>query len=73
MGTVYKETYTQRLPADAGLITRKGERLARWKDRNGRRRTAPAALYTESPGKGRALGFLDRTGSVRSDSCTTVG
>lgn len=43
MGTVYKETYTQRLPADAGLITRKGERLARWKDRNGRRRTAPAA------------------------------
>ena len=40
MGTVYKETYTKPMPADAEIITRKGERLARWKDRNGKRRTA---------------------------------
>ena len=41
MGTVYRETYTRSLPADAGIITRKGDRLARWTDRNGKKRTAP--------------------------------
>jgi hypothetical protein len=42
MGTVYNETYTKPLPADAEIITRKGDLLARWKDRNGKRRTALA-------------------------------
>ncbi len=41
MGAVYKKTVTRPLPAGAEIIERKGERLARWKDRRGRTRTAP--------------------------------
>ncbi len=40
MGTVFKKTVTKPLPAGAEVFTRKGERLARWKDRKGRTRTA---------------------------------
>ncbi len=40
MATVYKKTYTKPLPDDAELFTRKGERVARWKDAKGKRRTA---------------------------------
>jgi len=41
MATVYRKTYTKPLPADAEIITRRGERLARWKDAKGKTRTAP--------------------------------
>ena len=44
MGTVFKKTYTKALPADADLITRKGERLARWKDAKGKTRTVPTTI-----------------------------
>jgi len=37
MGTVYRETYTKPLPAQAEVFTRKGERFARWTDRAGRK------------------------------------
>ncbi len=40
MGTVYRETYTKPLPANAEQFTRKGERFARWHDSKGRKRTA---------------------------------
>ncbi len=30
MGTVYKETFTKPLPAEAKIIVRKGQRLAQW-------------------------------------------
>ncbi|MGH7192264.1 MAG: tyrosine-type recombinase/integrase, partial [Candidatus Saccharimonadales bacterium] len=39
MGTVYRKTVTRPLPTAAEIITRKGERLARWK-RNGKTRMA---------------------------------
>ena len=40
MGTVFKKMFTKPLPARAEIFVRKGERLARWKDRGGKRRTA---------------------------------
>ena len=44
MGTVYRKTATTSLPDGAEIMTRKGERLARWKDRKGRARTTLARL-----------------------------
>jgi hypothetical protein len=41
VGSVFKKTYTKPLPAGAELLTRKGQRFARWKDKKGRTRTAP--------------------------------
>jgi len=40
MGTVYRETYTKPLPAEAEVFTRKGDRFARWRDGRGRKHTA---------------------------------
>ncbi len=47
MGTVFKKTVTKALPAGAEIFTRKGERLARWKDRKGKTRTAPLTTGTD--------------------------
>ena len=41
MGSVFKKAVTRPLPPGAEIITRKGERLARWRDAKGRLRTAP--------------------------------
>ena len=42
MACVKRETYTRPLPEDAEIITRKGQRLAKWTDkRTGKARTAP--------------------------------
>jgi integrase len=41
MGSVFRKTFTKPLPAGAETFVRKGERLARWKDRRGKTRTAP--------------------------------
>src|SRR5262249_40524233 len=41
MGTVYRKAVTKPLPANAEVITRKGEKLARWRDAKGKTRTAP--------------------------------
>src|SRR5262245_35737516 len=57
MGTVFKKQVTRAVPAGAELFTRKGERLARWRDRQGKTRTAPVTagkgggdrIVTESP------------------------
>jgi integrase len=40
VGTVFKKTFTKPLPEGAETFVRKGERLARWKDRKGKTRTA---------------------------------
>ncbi len=48
MGTDYRKTVTRPLPAGAEIIERKGGRLARWKDRRGKTRTA--ALTTGKNG-----------------------
>ncbi len=40
MGTVFKKTFTKPLPAGTEIVTRKGERLARWKDAKGKTRMA---------------------------------
>ncbi|MGL4511527.1 MAG: hypothetical protein ACRCT8_00440 [Lacipirellulaceae bacterium] len=47
MATVYRKTYTRPLPEGAELLTRKGERLARWRDRTGTRQTG---VVVESEG-----------------------
>ncbi len=57
MGTVFRKTFTKPLPAGAEIFVRKGERFARWKDRQGKTRTAPVTtgqdgserLLLESP------------------------
>ena len=57
MGTVFKKQTTRPLPPGAEIFTRKGERFARWKARNGKSRTAPLTtgvdgadrIVTESP------------------------
>jgi hypothetical protein len=41
MSSVFRKTVTRKLPANAELFTRKGEQFARWKDRAGKRQTAP--------------------------------
>ena len=40
MGTVFRKTRTQPLPAGAELFTRGGQRFARWKPATGKTRTA---------------------------------
>jgi integrase len=40
VGTVFRKTFTKPRPAEAETFVRKGERLARWKDRRGKIRTA---------------------------------
>jgi integrase len=41
MGTIFKKSYTKPLPPAPEIITRKGTRLARWRDAKGKVRTAP--------------------------------
>ena len=41
MGSLFKKTVTRPLPPGAEIITREGERLARWRDGKGKLRTAP--------------------------------
>src|SRR4051812_8044645 len=41
MGSLFKKSVTRPLPPGAEIITRKGERLARWRDGKGKMRTAP--------------------------------
>ncbi len=41
MGTVYRKTATKPLPAGVKLVVRKGQRMAKWLDSKGKRRTAP--------------------------------
>jgi len=41
MASVYRKAVTRKLPAGAELFVRKGEQLARWKTRSGKRLTAP--------------------------------
>jgi hypothetical protein len=57
MGTVFRKQTTRTLPPGAEIIVRKRERIARWKDRKGKTRTAPLTVgqdgservVTESP------------------------
>jgi len=41
MASIFRKTATKPLPANAEIITHKGERYARWKDRKGKTSTAP--------------------------------
>ena len=43
MGSVYRKMVTKPLPKDAEIVTVKGERVARWKDRRGKTKSAPLA------------------------------
>ena len=44
MGAVYKKTYTKPLPPDVEIIERRDGRIARWKDSNGKTKTAGCGL-----------------------------
>ncbi|WP_164103222.1 hypothetical protein [Candidatus Laterigemmans baculatus] len=44
MASVFKKKTTRPLPEGAEIVTRKGERIARWKLRNGKTRTAPVTV-----------------------------
>jgi hypothetical protein len=39
MGAVYRKSVTKPLPVNSEIITRKGEKIARWRDRKGKTRT----------------------------------
>lgn len=41
MGSVFKKSYTKPMPPRAEIIVRKGQRLARWRDSQGKVQTAP--------------------------------
>jgi hypothetical protein len=53
VGTVFKKTFTKPVPAGAETFTRKGQRYATWKNRQGRKRTA--RLTAGKDGKPRIL------------------
>ncbi len=61
MGSLFKKTVTRPLPPGAEIITRQGERLARWRDGKGKMRTAP--VTTKQNGADR----------IRDESGTYVG
>jgi integrase len=44
MGSLRRKTATKPLPGNASLITKKGEQLAQWTDRRGKRKTAPTII-----------------------------
>ncbi len=44
MGSLFKKTVTRPLPPGAEIVTRHGERLARWRDGKGKMRTAPVTI-----------------------------
>ena len=44
MGSVYKETYTRSLPADAELFTKAGQQFARCKGKTGRKQVFPVTV-----------------------------
>lgn len=52
MGAVFKKTFTKPLPGNAEIVIRRGERLAAWKDRKGKRKTARVTV----PNKGKHAG-----------------
>jgi len=81
MGTVYKKRYAKPLPANATVIERRGEVIAEWTDRNGKKRTAPVTrsesgetliLLTSSTYTAK---FVDADGRVveRSTGCRDKG
>jgi integrase len=44
MGTVFKKTYTKPVPVDAEIVEKKGQRLARWRNRKGKLQSAPVTV-----------------------------
>lgn len=53
MGTAYRPTFTKPMPAGAEIVTREGQRIARWKDAKGK--TRETAVTTGTSGEPRVL------------------
>jgi integrase len=70
MGTVYKPTVTKAVPAGAESFIRRGQRFARWKDSNGKTRTAP--LTTGKDGSDRIVIESSRYVAKYRDGCGAV-
>lgn len=76
MASIFRRTYKRPIPDGAEILTRKGQRIARWKDKRGRTKSAPLAedgkqivleyrqWYIEYEGTGgrriRVKGYTDR-------------
>jgi hypothetical protein len=41
MASIFRRTYKRPIPSGAEIVTRKGQRFARWKDKRGRTKSAP--------------------------------
>ena len=41
MASIFRRTYKRPIPPSTEILTRKGKRIARWKDKRNRTRTAP--------------------------------
>jgi hypothetical protein len=76
MASIFRRTYKRPIPPGSEIVTRKGQRVARWKDKRGRTKSAPLAddgkqivleyrtWYIEYEGEGgrriRVRGYTDR-------------
>jgi integrase len=76
MGRIFKKTRKKPLPGDAEIITRRGKRLAQWRDPKGKKRTAPvsedsASIMVEAAVY--SMRFRDAAGIIkeRSTKCRT--
>jgi hypothetical protein len=43
MASIFKRSYKRPIPPGAEIVTRRGDKYARWKDRRGRTKSAPLA------------------------------
>jgi len=65
MGSLRRKTFTNPLPDGAELFTRKGETFAKWRDRNGKTKTAPVTNAADASPQVVATANLHRQVSRR--------
>ncbi|MCY2989418.1 MAG: hypothetical protein NTY19_16320 [Planctomycetota bacterium] len=59
MATLYRKQVTKPLPKGAELVTKKGQRFARWKDRSGKTHEAPIITPRKGPNQGQPRILLE--------------
>ena len=52
MGSIYRKKITKPLPANAEIIEKGGQKIARWRDRNHNLRTAPLSTVVREVATG---------------------
>ena len=71
MGSLRRKTFTKPLPDGAELFTRKGETFAKWRDGNGKTRTAP--VTTAGDGSPLVVFTCRKWAERKGDRRNTVG